>query len=82
MSPHLQPSRRYDLDWLCVVAVLLPVPFHSAIIFSSLPQTQVVYVYDSHHSPVLIKTDFRSSAGAAVFGHTFRKDWILTEDAG
>lgn len=48
-------TRRYDLDWLRVLAVLLLVPFHSAIIFSSLPQTQVVYVYDSHHSLLLMK---------------------------
>jgi peptidoglycan/LPS O-acetylase OafA/YrhL len=52
-SLHL--SRRYDLDWLRVLAVLLLVPFHSAIIFSSLPQSQVVYVYDSQHSPLLMK---------------------------
>jgi hypothetical protein len=47
--------RRSDLDWLRVLAVLLLVPFHSAIIFSSLPQTQVVYVYDSQHSLFLMK---------------------------
>jgi peptidoglycan/LPS O-acetylase OafA/YrhL len=52
----LQLTRRYDLDWLRVLAVLLLVPFHSAIIFSSLPQTQVVYVYDSQHSLLLMKT--------------------------
>jgi peptidoglycan/LPS O-acetylase OafA/YrhL len=51
----LQLARRNDLDWLRVLAVLLLVPFHSAIIFSSLPQTQVVYVYDSQHSLVLMK---------------------------
>jgi hypothetical protein len=51
----LQLTRRYDLDWLRVLAVLLLVPFHSAIIFSSLPQTQVVYVYDSQHSLLLMK---------------------------
>lgn len=50
-----QLTRRYDLDWLRVLAVLLLVPFHSAIIFSSLPQTQVVYVYDSQHSLLLMK---------------------------
>jgi peptidoglycan/LPS O-acetylase OafA/YrhL len=52
----LQLTRRYDLDWLRVLAVLLLVPYHSAIIFSSLPQTQVVYVYDSQHSLLLMKT--------------------------
>ncbi len=52
----LQLTRRYDLDWLRVLAVLLLVPFHSAIIFSSLPQSQVVYVYDSQHSLLLMKT--------------------------
>jgi glucan biosynthesis protein C len=51
----LQPTRRHDLDWLRAVAVLLLVPFHSAIIFSSLPQTQVVYVYDSQHCLLLMK---------------------------
>lgn len=50
-----QLTRRHDLDWLRVLAVLLLVPFHSAIIFSSLPQTQVVYVYDSQHSLLLMK---------------------------
>lgn len=38
-----------------MLAVLLLVPYHSAIIFSSLPQTQVVYVYDSQHSLFLMK---------------------------
>jgi hypothetical protein len=52
----LQLTRRSDLDWLRVLAVLLLVPYHSAIIFSSLPQTQVVYVYDSQHSLLLMKT--------------------------
>jgi peptidoglycan/LPS O-acetylase OafA/YrhL len=51
----IQQTRRYDLDWLRVLAVLLLVPFHSAIIFSSTPQTQVVYVYDSQHSLLLMK---------------------------
>jgi peptidoglycan/LPS O-acetylase OafA/YrhL len=52
------------LDWLRVLAVLLLVPFHSAIIFSSLPQTQVVYVYDSQHSLLLMKmVDFMSLWG-------------------
>lgn len=50
-----QLARRYDLDWLRMLAVLLLVPYHSAIIFSSLPQTQVVYVYDSQHSLLLMK---------------------------
>ncbi len=52
--PEQPLTRRYDLDWLRVLAVLLLVPYHSAIIFSSLPQTQVVYVYDSQHSPLLM----------------------------
>jgi glucan biosynthesis protein C len=55
MKQSLQLTRRYDLDWLRVLAVLLLVPFHSAIIFSSLPQTQVVYVYDAQHSLFLMK---------------------------
>ena len=52
----MQLTRRCDLDWLRVLAVLLLVPYHSAIIFSSLPQTQVVYVYDSQHGLLLMKT--------------------------
>ena len=28
------PRRRFDIDWLRVLAVLLPVPFHAALIFT------------------------------------------------
>jgi hypothetical protein len=40
------------------LAVLLPIPYHAAIIFSPLtqPQTWVAYVNDSQHSLLLMKT--------------------------
>ncbi len=48
-----RPARRYDLDWLRILAVLLLVPFHSAIIFSAFPDVQQVFVYDAQHSHFL-----------------------------
>jgi peptidoglycan/LPS O-acetylase OafA/YrhL len=48
-----QSSRRYDLDWLRVLAVLLLVPFHSALIFTLDPHA-VVYVKDHTNSPGLL----------------------------
>ncbi|HNT75909.1 MAG TPA: acyltransferase family protein [Anaerolineae bacterium] len=47
-------TRRYDLDWLRVLAVLLLVPFHSALVFSLEPG-DIVYVKDQVESPVLIQ---------------------------
>jgi glucan biosynthesis protein C len=47
-----KPKRRYDLDWLRVLAVLLLVPFHTALIFSLDPD-DIVYVKDVVESPVL-----------------------------
>ena len=47
-----KPKRRYDLDWLRVLAVLLLVPFHTALIFS-LDPGDIVYVKDVVESPVL-----------------------------
>jgi peptidoglycan/LPS O-acetylase OafA/YrhL len=49
-----KPKRRYDLDWLRVVAVLLLVPFHSALIFS-LDLGDIVYVKDVVESPPLVE---------------------------
>jgi glucan biosynthesis protein C len=48
------PTRRYDLDWLRVLAVLLLVPFHSALVFS-LDPGDIVYVKDQVESPILIQ---------------------------
>ena len=49
-----KPNRRPDIDWLRVLAVLLLVPFHSALIFSLAPG-DVVYVKDRVESQVLIQ---------------------------
>ena len=49
-----KPARRYDLDWLRVLAVLLLVPFHSALIFS-LDPGDIVYVKDQVESEILIQ---------------------------
>jgi peptidoglycan/LPS O-acetylase OafA/YrhL len=49
-----KPNRRSDIDWLRVLAVLLLVPFHSALIFSLAPG-DVVYVKDRVESQVLIQ---------------------------
>ncbi len=49
-------SRRYDLDWLRVFAVLLLVPFHSALIFSLSPE-HMVYIKDRVESPPLLALD-------------------------
>lgn len=45
-------TRRYDLDWLRILAVLLLVPFHSALVFS-LDPGDVVYVKDQVESALL-----------------------------
>jgi peptidoglycan/LPS O-acetylase OafA/YrhL len=47
-------KRRHDIDWLRVLAVLLLVPFHSALIFSLAPD-DIVYVKDQVESPILIQ---------------------------
>jgi peptidoglycan/LPS O-acetylase OafA/YrhL len=49
-----KPERRYDLDWLRVLAVLLLVPFHTALIFS-LDLDDIVYVKDAVESPPLVE---------------------------
>ncbi len=45
-------ERRYDLDWLRVLAVLLLVPFHVALIFVLDPNS-IMYIKDVFNSPVL-----------------------------
>lgn len=47
-----KPARHYDLDWLRVLAVLLLVPFHSALIFNLDPRA-IVYVKDQVESAFL-----------------------------
>ena len=48
----LSSERRYDLDWLRVLGVLLLVPFHVALIFVLDPYT-VMYIKDVANSRVL-----------------------------
>ncbi len=51
-------ERRYDLDWLRVLGVLLLVPFHVALIFVLQPYT-IMYIRDVVNSPALsITTGF------------------------
>jgi glucans biosynthesis protein C len=45
-------ERRYDLDWLRVLGVLLLVPFHVALIFVLDPYT-IMYIRDSFNSRML-----------------------------
>ena len=52
MSQTPRESRRFDLDWLRVLAVLLLIPFHSALVFNLDPNS-IVYLKDAVHSPVL-----------------------------
>ena len=47
------PERRYDLDWLRVLGVLLLVPFHVALIFVLDPYT-IMYIRDVVNSRVLV----------------------------
>lgn len=51
-----EKTRRYDIDWLRVLAVLLLVPFHTALVFSLNPN-DVVYVKDTVESPFLLRID-------------------------
>jgi glucan biosynthesis protein C len=46
--------RRTDLDWLRIIAVILLVPFHAALIFDSNPES-IVYVKDIWTNAVLIQ---------------------------
>lgn len=51
-------ERRYDLDWLRVLGVLLLIPFHVALIFVLQPYT-IMYIRDTVNSPALsITTGF------------------------
>lgn len=49
---NIKNTRRVDLDWLRVLAVLLLVPFHNAVIFIHDPQA-VMYVKDEIGSSFL-----------------------------
>lgn len=49
-----QYVRRYDIDWLRVISVLLLIPFHTAIMFSLNPD-YVVYVKSKIESPMLVE---------------------------
>lgn len=49
-----QYIRRYDIDWLRVISVLLLIPFHTAIMFSLNPD-YVVYVKSTIESPMLVQ---------------------------
>jgi len=48
----LSSERRYDLDWLRVLGVLLLIPFHVALIFVLDPNA-IMYIKDVVNSPVL-----------------------------
>lgn len=52
MASNTSLQRRSDLDWLRVIAVLLLVPFHAALIFLPDPAL-VAYVKDSQPSAAL-----------------------------
>ncbi len=45
-------QRRFDIDWLRIIAVLLLIPFHAALIFVMDPNS-IMYVKDSVNSPFL-----------------------------
>ena len=62
------PERRYDLDWLRVLGVLLLVPFHVALIFVLDPYT-VMYIRDVVNSRVL--------AGATGFIHMWHMPMLF-----
>src|SRR6266508_1495301 len=51
----LSSERRYDLDWLRVLGVLLLIPFHVALIFVLQPYT-IMYIRDVVNSPSLSVT--------------------------
>ncbi len=81
-------ERRYDLDWLRVLGVLLLVPFHVALIFVFEPFT-IMYIRDSVNSRVLAEvTGFIHMwhmpmlfmiAGAATYfalGHRSGREYI------
>lgn len=47
-----QPIRRYDIDWLRILAVLLLIPFHSCLIFVMDPDS-IMYIKDTEGSRLL-----------------------------
>jgi glucan biosynthesis protein C len=53
-TPIPTQLRRSDLDWLRVLAVLLLVPFHSALVFVQDPHS-IMYVKDVLNSPELVR---------------------------
>lgn len=61
-------ERRYDLDWLRVLGVLLLVPFHVALIFVLDPYT-VMYIKDVVNS--------RALAGATAFIHMWHMPMLF-----
>ena len=83
-------KRRVDIDWLRILAVLLLVPFHSALIFNHEPQV-VMYVKDAtnsfflnrfagwihqFHMPLL----FYVSGAATYFSLQKRSSWLYTKE--
>jgi glucans biosynthesis protein C len=62
-------ERRYDLDWLRVLGVLLLVPFHVALIFVLDPYT-IMYIKDVVNSRVL--------AGATGFVHMWHMPMLFS----
>ena len=75
-------ERRYDLDWLRVLGVLLLVPFHVALIFVLDPNS-IMYIKAGVNSPILdeaagfvhmwhMPTLFIISGGATYFALGFR----------
>lgn len=52
MKQAIKDVRRVDLDWIRVFAVLLLVPFHSALIFIPDPDV-IMYVKDETYSSFL-----------------------------
>lgn len=72
MADRITPTigdRRYDLDWLRVLAVLLLVPFHVALIFVLDPDS-IMYIKDTVNSHVLDE--------AAGFVHLFHMPLLFT----
>jgi glucans biosynthesis protein C len=64
----MKTMRRYDLDWLRVFAVLLLIPFHSALIFVQNPLS-IMYIKDSINSTFLTE--------AANFVHLWHMPLLL-----
>ncbi len=52
MTTNIKSERRSDIDWLRVIAVLLLVPFHAALIFIPDPNV-IMYIKDSVNSVAL-----------------------------